>query len=129
MHVHLAMSSSARTSSTSMIFATIHRYLEAFGMGMTSGVSSHLHLSRVDDLTPGLCRVDNLIQSEGSSGFVSKGEPWFWNLYGLRPASPTVAPHRRGSILMSRSCDSCEEIPLKTSPSLFGIQPLLGELR
>jgi hypothetical protein len=51
--------------------------------------------------------------------------PWLRNLCVLWPASPTVAPRGRGSSPMSRSCDYCEEISQKVSPSLVGIEHLL----
>jgi hypothetical protein len=35
--------------------------------------------------------------------------------------SPTVVPHRRGSISMSRSYDTCEEIPQKCHPRSLGL--------
>jgi hypothetical protein len=45
------------------------------------------------------------------------------SLVGLRSASPTVAPHRQGSIPMSQTCDWCGSNPWKASPSRIGIGP------
>jgi hypothetical protein len=50
-------------------------------------------------------------------GSLQRAKLWFRDLRGPQTASPTVAPLKRGSIPISRSYDSCEEIPQKASPS------------
>jgi hypothetical protein len=52
-----------------------------------------------------------LLRSEGLLGPYDWGWASVQNLCGLMSASPTVAPHRWGSILMSRSCSHSGEIP------------------
>jgi hypothetical protein len=129
-HVHLVVSPAGKT----------------FGTLMTSD-SAPFAVWRppaLGDLRPGLRTIPRLhhgdwvlqkgvkvcvrapsFQSKGSSGSAPEGEPQFWDLCGLWPSSLTVAPHRQGSIPMSRSCDSREEIPPKAWPLLVGVEPSL----
>jgi hypothetical protein len=125
--VHLATSTAGRTSGTSMTSASGPLLSGARWSGddLRRGLPPipGLHSGWLDTakMSEGVWR--HSFQSEGSSGSAPEGETRFWNLHGLRAASPTVAPHRRGSIPMSRSCDSCEEIPMEAAPSLVGVEP------
>jgi hypothetical protein len=60
----------------------------------------------------GVLRMLSRMKSHQKS--MHEGELRLWNLHGLQPASPIVAPHRRGSIPMSQSYYICEEIPPKS---------------
>jgi hypothetical protein len=61
-----------------------------------------------------------LFRGKGSSGCALDGGFQFWNLRGPQPASPIVAPRKRGSIMMSRSCGPCEEIPKSVTLACWG---------
>jgi hypothetical protein len=56
-----------------------------------------------------MCAADVIVKRRFTETHVRGWAP-LWNLSDLWPASPTVAPRRRGSIPMSRSYSPCEEI-------------------
>jgi hypothetical protein len=65
---------------------------------MASGVTSSLCRGRLDPAKGGEGGWLPLFQGEGSSRLTVECGLWFWNLRGLRPASPTLAlaelPHQ-----------------------------------